>query len=291
MRIMLVEPDYYTQFPPLGLLKISAYHKSQNDKIIGLVKGADYPSERPNRIYITSLFTWSWRPVWEAVRYYKGWFPDSEVWLGGLYASLLPDHAEQSGADYICKGILKEAEDLLPDYEILELSDRWRSWDGSIIFSTRGCPFECGYCAVPILEGKINSVKYSIKKFVYPKHTRIIFFDNNILAAPNWRSVFDELGELKRRVDFNQGLDARFINDEVAEKLSRLKIDTVIRLAYDHKLVGQFVERAIETLNAYGIRKRRIMVYTLFNYTDDPQDFFERVREILNWGVVTYPMR
>ena len=33
------------------------------------------------------------------------------------------------------------------------------------------------------------------------------------------------------------------------------------------------------------------MVYVLYNYTDSPEDFFFRIRDLLNWGVSAYPMR
>jgi len=287
MHVLLVEPDYYTRYPPLGLLKLSAYHKSQGDAIeyvrgLQLVSTADI-------IYVTSLFTWAWKPVWQAVGYYKKLFPDAELWLGGLYASLLPEHAAQSGADRIYKGLFKDAEDLMPDYSLVP------KWNGSIIFSSRGCNRKCPFCAVPMLEGEINSVKYSIKHLVYPKHTRIIFWDNNILQSPGCNDVFNELKELGLKVDFNQGLDAKLITEEVAERLARLKLDSgrgiKVRLGYDLRSNGPFVKRAIERLNAVGIKGREIMLYTLYNYNDDPQDFFERVREVLNWGAICYPMR
>ena len=33
MRVLLVEPDYYTRFPPIGLLKIATYHRNMGDSI------------------------------------------------------------------------------------------------------------------------------------------------------------------------------------------------------------------------------------------------------------------
>jgi hypothetical protein len=290
MRILLVEPEYYTQLPPLPLLKLSTYHKMMGDDVVGLVRGCKHPKSEPNRIYVTSLFTWAWRPVWEAIKHYRRIFPNAEIWLGGLYASLLPDHALESGADYVYVGIFRDVEDLPPDYDLLESTERWRGWDGSIIFSSRGCPFKCGYCAVPIIEGEVSMVKYSIKHLIHPKHRRIIILDNNILSSPSWRNIFDELIEIGKIVDFNQGLDARFINDEVADKLSKMKL-SIVRLAYDRKSMRQYVEKAIKLLNHYGIGGRKIIVYCLFNYTDDPEDFFERIRDILNLGAVAYPMR
>jgi len=283
-NILLVEPNYYTRFPPVGLLKLSSYHKKMGD-YTELIKGQGHPKKPPDVIYVTSLFTWAWEPVWDAVKYYKANFPSAKIILGGLYASLLPEHAALSGADEIHKGIVEEVEDLIPDYTLVP------DWNGSIIFSSRGCNMNCGFCAVPILEGKLKCTKKSIKHLVWPGHTRIIFFDNNLLQNPHWRDIFDELEDLKMSVDFNQGLDARLITDEVAERMANLKIDSWIRLAYDARDRGKYVKRAIDNLSAVGIRKRRIMVYTLFNYNDTPSDFFERVKEILNWGVVCYPMR
>lgn len=292
MHVLLVEPNYYTRYPPLGLLKLSSFHRrlGNTTEIVRVrLEGFRKVRKEPDRIYITSLWTWAWRPVWEAVRHYKRLFPRAEVWLGGLYASLLPEHAALSGADYVYKGIFKEAEDLLPDYSLIP------DWDGSIIFSSRGCIRTCPFCAVPKLEGSINSVRYSIKHLIYPSHTKVILWDNNILASPGWRSVFDELEELGMKVDFNQGLDARLITNEVAVRLSKLKLHSKsgvkVRLGYDVSNNGPAVRKAIERLKAVGIRGRDIMVYVLYNFQDDPEDFKERVTNVLEWGATVYPMR
>jgi hypothetical protein len=283
MNVLLVEPDLYTRFPPLGLLKLATYHRMQGDNV-KLVRGQKQLEICPDRIYVTSLFIYEWRPVHEAVRYYKKSYPSAELWLGGIYASLMPEHAKLSGADYIHKGLFTEAEDLMPAYDLVP------NWDGSIIFSSRGCIRRCGFCTVPKLEGKPHGLKYSIKYLVYPGHTKIILWDNNILANSNWKAIFDELIGFGLKVDFNQGLDARLVSEKSAEKLSQIKLQ-FIRLAYDTQRVGPFVQRAIELLHQHGIRKKKIIVYTLFNFEDDPDDFFQRVRDILNWGAACYPMR
>jgi hypothetical protein len=288
MRILLVEPEYYTRYPPLGLLKLSSYHKSLGDTT-KLVRGCKRVRTTPDRIYVTSLFTWAWEPVWQAVSYYKKLFPRAELWLGGLYASLLPKHAAKSGADKIHKGLFEKAENMMPDYTLVP------QWDGSLIFSSRGCVRKCPFCAVPMLEGGMSHIKHSIKHLVWDKHTRIIFWDNNILQSPGWRDVFDELEEIGKKVDFNQGLDARAIDEDVAMRLARLNLDSgrgiKVRLAYDLRSSEKSVRKAIECLNAAGIRGKAIMVYTLFNYKDTPEDFFERVKDIVSWGAVCYPMR
>ena len=282
-KILLVEPDYYTRFPPLGLLKFTTYFRNKGFKI-ELVRGCKKPSFTPNEIYVTSLFTYAWKPVHEAVKFYKKLFPKSKIILGGIYASLLPDHAAKSGADVIYQGIFEEVDTCVPAWDLIP------EWDGSIIFTSRGCIRNCPFCAVPKIEGKLREIIPSIKPYVYPKHTKIILWDNNILAAKNWKNIFDELEELNKWVDFNQGLDARLINEEVAQKLARLKLKFV-RLAYDNKEQRKKLKKAIDHLAEAGIRKRSIIVYTLYNFHDDPEDFKERVTELLNWGVVSYPMR
>jgi hypothetical protein len=218
------------------------------------------------------------------IRKYKAWFPDVEVSLGGLYASLLPEHAKLSGADRVYKGLVDEAEDVLPDYSLVP------NWNGSIVFSSRGCNNNCIYCAVPKLEGVINSERLSIRKYIWPGHTKLIFFDNNILAMAHWREILEEVVSLHMEVDFNQGLDARLFSDEVATLISKMRIPT-IRLAYDLPSEKEPIERAISLLVKKGVKKRSILVYSLYNFSESPDEFFQRVREILEWGAACYPMR
>jgi hypothetical protein len=287
MHVLLVEPAYYSRYPPLGLLKIATYWRDKG-ATVELVRGCVVPSQEPNLIYVTSLFTWAWKPVWEAVRHYKGKFPGVHVQLGGLYASIMKEHAELSGADNVHTGVLREVEDCIPAYDLVP------EWDATIIQASRGCNRRCPYCAVWRIEGKIKSTKDRISHLVYPGHKRIILWDNNILQSPNWRGIFDELVTLSQnkglKIDFNQGLDARLVTDEVAEKISKMKTSCV-RFSYDNKSVRQKITTAVDRLNKLGLRRRHVGVYILFNYLDSPDDFFERIRDVLESGAVAMPLR
>jgi len=290
-HVLLVEPSYYTRYPPLGLLKLSSYHKSKGSTI-ELVHGITTDTlDEPDIIYVTSLFTWAWEPVWKAVQFYSRLFPDSELWLGGLYASLMPQHAALSGIDptHIFQGIFKETEELCPDYSLVP---EWnKKVAGSIVFASRGCVRSCKYCAVPQLEGSLCACKDSISDLIWEGHKRVIFFDNNFFANPKWEGILEEVQELNLRVDFNQGLDARSLSERIAERISQIKIDRFVRLSYDYQQMKPHVKKAIEILRSHGIDGRNILVYALYNFTDSPQDLFERIQDILNWGAVCYPMR
>ena len=113
-RVLLVKPKFYSAYPPLGLLKLSSYHKRLGDEVELVYGVGKSNTSDPQIIYITSLFTWAWKDVWEAVQYYSLKYPDADLWLGGLYASLMPEHASLSGIkpNRIFKGIFSDAEDL-----------------------------------------------------------------------------------------------------------------------------------------------------------------------------------
>ena len=322
MHYLLVQPKYYSRYPPLGLLKISTYLKNQGHTV-EFIKGQTEPKKTPDEIYVTSLFTYAWKIVHETIESYKALFPNVKITLGGLYASLMPDHAKTSMADEIFEDLFKEAENLIPDYSLVPI------WNGSLIFSSRGCIRKCGYCAVPILEPEFKA-NNTIINYIHEKHSKVILWDNNILASPyihkildelldyikekdfigNWvdqdhREIFKEMNlpfrshflkvlkdsfNQKFEVDFNHGLDARLITLEIARKLKQLNVKYV-RLAYDRTDYREEVKNAIDILKQAGYRGRDLFFYTLYNFNDTPEGFFLRHQDLMRWGVASYPMR
>jgi hypothetical protein len=288
-KILLVEPQkskkYHTSYPPLGLLKLAAYHKKKKDKV-RFVQGFSEDGFDPDTIYITSLFTYAYEPVHDVIRYYSQRYKKARIVVGGIYATLCPEHLKDSFGNRIeiHKGLVPEAEDILPDYSLVP------EWNASVLFSSRGCIRKCHFCSVPVLEPKFKAKK-SIRHLLHPGHKKVILWDNNILASPYWRDIFDEIEEMNIEVDFNQGLDARLINEEVALRLKRLKL-SVLRLAYDSNQIRKPLEIAINLLKSVGIKGRKILVYCLHNTpSDTPEDFLNRIKDILDWGIVAYPMR
>jgi len=171
----------------------------------------------------------------------------------------------------------------LPDYSLIP------EWKASILFSSRGCIRRCPFCSVPQLEPEFEAKK-SVKHLIYPGHQKVILWDNNILGSPYWENIFDELEDSGFEIDFNQGLDARLLTEETALRLRRLRIP-IVRLAYDSKGIKKSLKKAIGLLKDVGIDGRRIVVYCLYGYLDTPEDFLERIKDLITWGVVAYPMR
>ncbi|MGC8585698.1 MAG: hypothetical protein ACP5L4_06280, partial [Thermoplasmata archaeon] len=77
MNTLLVEPDYYSKYPPLGLMKLASYLRSYGNEIY-YVRGLDNNiNAKIRQIYITSLFTYAWGPVHETIKFYHKMFPEA----------------------------------------------------------------------------------------------------------------------------------------------------------------------------------------------------------------------
>jgi hypothetical protein len=89
-NILLVEPPFKSKYPPLGLMKVAAYHKRLHDRVV-FVKGCipEMRAERWDRVYVSSLFTYYWKETVKAIDYYQNSVPRrSDVIVGGVLATL-----------------------------------------------------------------------------------------------------------------------------------------------------------------------------------------------------------
>ena len=127
---------------------------------IAFHQGLKPATEAPSQIDITSLFTYSWKPVHEAAEYYRHLYPSAKINLGGIYATLMPEHAKLAQVDEVQVGLVPLAETFRPDYSIVP------DWNSSILFATRGCIRKCAFCAVPRLEGKTTGDAEGIRGLI-----------------------------------------------------------------------------------------------------------------------------
>lgn len=195
------------------------------------------------------------------------------------------------------QGLHLKAENLLPSYDILKSVEKWKDWNKSILFTTRGCIRKCPFCVVPKIEGGLKEPKFSVLPLIHPDHNGVVIWDNDFLASPFARTILTELRDGGYRVDFNQGLDARLMTAEFAGLLADIKSNS-IHMAYDWPWEGPYVDKAIELLWKAGYRKKNLIFYVLYNFYDNqhnrgdtPQDFLHRLQDLMEWGASAYPMR
>jgi len=292
-RILLVEPDYGNTYPPLGLMKISTWHKGKGDFVDFLrlspqetqtLLDGESPRTHYDLIYVTSLFTYHADEVIEAIQYCKAKYPQAELKVGGIMATLLPNYIKEKTDIAPYRGLLAGAEDCKPDYT---LSPDLRC---SITFTTRGCKRACKFCAVKLHEPTFFA-RENWEKDIDLTKNKIIFWDNNWLYSPNFSKDVEKLKKLNKPFDFNQGLDCRLFDSEKAALLSQTRIGPV-RFAFDNHLEEGYIQDAIKLAQRHGFKDIRVYVlYNSFDENDTPEYFFYRINEINKLGALSYPMR
>lgn len=292
-KILLIEPPYRSVFLPLGLQKIAAYHLQKKDEVkfihdypnFGMVDNTTF-----DIIYITSLFTYHGRKVLKCIKMCQEQFPNAKIKVGGIFASLMPDLIKNQTGISPHIGMWKEIDTLIPDYSVFPKTNQ------AIIFTTRGCPHKCKFCAVKTLEPDyyvIDSWRDQINTAYDNGIRHFVVQDNNFLVAPwdHQKAVVKLLSQKEGiTVDFGGGLDARMFEEKHAKLLSVLKF-THMRFAFDGMYIKKDFIRAMTISKKYIKPKHNYMIYTLYNWMDKPEDLYERIKIIETFGATAYPMK
>ena len=248
-------------------------------------------------------------PKWRGVRFIKGL-------LGGAPAvSLQLDPFDEELYSDDVNGT--PIEDLIPDYSILkQIEYSYSVSDAYFTYASRGCVRKCKFCGVPTLEGMqrdTNSLTEIVEgvRRLYGEKKDLVLMDNNVVASANFKEIIAEIVDLgfekgatlkrgrvavKRRVDFNQGIDARILCKDpmYLRELSKIAIKP-LRIAFDHLGVKKPYSQAIRYAADAGLTD--LSNYMLYNFHDSPQDLFERMRlnvslnEELGIRIFSFPMR
>jgi len=264
----------------------------------------------PTAILVTSLMTYWYPGVAAAIRLARERFPGVPVILGGIYATLCPEHAQKhSGADRVVAGpgeaailgILEEVTGsaplgpILPDredldsrpYPALDLLDHPSFIP---ILTSRGCPLDCTYCASRQLQPVYRRRRplAAAAELIYWQDqlglADAAFYDDALLlgASDHLLVILEELAGRGRTFRFHtpNGLHAHLITREVAGWLKRANFAT-LRLGVettalgearlDAKLQAGELEAALAHLREAGFIPAKIGVYLLIGLPDQEE--------------------
>jgi len=302
-NILLIEPDYKNKYPPLGLMKISYFHKHMLHDDVRFIKGqlpAALSNTKWDHVYVTSLFTFEWEKTIAAIKYAKT-LVDSidKITVGGIAATMLPDQIyKETGIHPVC-GLLNEPgklglpgeediDQIVPDYSILDHIDyQYPFRDAYFLSATKGCGNGCGFCAVQTLEPTFIPYMDIKKKIAaidreFGPQKDLLLMDNNVLRSPDFNQIIDDIIDagfgkgatyinpktkktVRRYVDFNQGLDAMFLTNAKAKRLGEIALKPA-RVAFDHIEDRETYEKAFRRCAKYGITE--LSNYVLYNSED-----------------------
>src|SRR5262249_27848058 len=172
--------------------------------------------------------------------------------------------------------------------------------------------------SVPKLEGAqrdatpLTQLVRGVDRMYGPRRD-LMLMDNNVVASARFKEIIAEIRDLgfvpdaklkrngertasQRRVDFNQGVDARILCKDrmYLRELSSICLSP-LRIAFDHLGLKGPYETAIRFAHEFGLND--LSNYMLYNFYDSPADLFERMHlnvrlnEELSIRIYSFPMR
>lgn len=253
----------------------------------------------PSEVWISSVMTYWWESTRDLVIRLRRYFGKrTRILLGGIYPSLAPEHAaEMTGVDIVVAGEVEEANDLWTDLSLYRNRPSY-----AIITPSRGCPYDCSYCAQKTINAGISKVRfrkpqdvvaemrkkyerYGIRDFAFYADFLLINFKDNIV--PILKQIINE--KLPFRLYAPEGLDTRFLSQsqelvdlmkaghfqKIYLPVESIDDDYVRTLNRKHVKLEHFV-RAARMCEAAGFRLRNLEVnaYVLYGL---PREKVERV--------------
>ena len=184
-------------------------------------------------VLVQTVMTYWYLGVREVIDDVRKLQPHAKIILGGVYATLCPDHARSLGADQVLEGLdLKQLG--LPLSEDVPL---WECVDAQVgvIKITEGCPFRCTYCSVPVVYPNfvgrpLDACMEELRQLVRLGARNVAFYDDALLFKPD-QFLLPFLEAVLREniyVSFHtpNALNARFITPEIARLMVRAGFKT-----------------------------------------------------------------
>lgn len=291
--ILLLEPGYANKYPPIGLMKISYFHKYIHNDYVRFAKGKlpdTFREKKWDRVYVTTLFTFEWPKTKEAIEYALSVAKDpSQVYTGGILATLMPELiAENFPTVKNNPGLLdkkgtlglehEECIDRLTlDYGILDdIADEYvyPAHDAYFTYMTRGCGMKCAFCAVQTLEPEYYpyiSITDAIRRVdaQFGPKKDLLLMDNNVLRSPRFDEIIDEI----KALGFAKG--ASYINPRTGKQVQRFVdfnqgLDAFLLTPHKAKRLGEL-----------AIRPARIA----FDHIEDAEAYKKAIRLCAENGI------
>jgi radical SAM superfamily enzyme YgiQ (UPF0313 family) len=275
----------------------------------------------PDLVLVASGMTYWYPGVVEAIRRIRARFGGVPVALGGVYATLCPDHARHfSGADHVIAGpgvvaALRLADELTGHDSAPGRLAAPCSWPPpahdlisrpyAAILTSWGCPYHCTYCAGHRLqpafvrrepEAVVEEIAACTRRGIY----RFVFYDDALLIDAERHLAPILEGVLARRLPASfypvNGLHARGLTAELALLMRRagfvqacLSLETVDpgrQQATGSKVTTADFEAAVHHLKAAGFGPADLQGYLLAALPGQPlAEIEESLRFVLGLGV------
>lgn len=258
-------------------------------------------------VLMTSGMSYWYPGVQKAIEIVRDILGDVPVILGGIYATLYPEHASlSSGADFIYYGSLNESiqfamntfgfrlkrkREHIPYYKL----NLYQTYPFAPVLTSTGCPFHCSYCASRLLADTYrrrppDEVVREVGDLLGKGVREFAFYDDALLvdSERHIKPILRTVGLCCPGARFHtpNGLHARFVDQELAHlmknanfrsiRLGLETVDTSRQETTGDKVSNHEVERAVACLKKEGFSKKEIGVYLMYGL---PGQQWEEVKD------------
>ncbi len=238
---------------------------------------------------VQTVMTYWYLGVMEVLEDLRRVSPDTRSVLGGVYATLVPNHARGLGADLVVDGArlepLWQFLNVQPNLKGLPFWEGYDRLDVGILKLAYGCPFRCTYCSVPQVDP--NFTAYPLERSLAEVEflcrlgaQNIAFYDDALLYRPDQilRPFLRGVLERGLSVHFHtpNALNARFITSDLARQMVEAGFRNFFlgfeSSAYDWqrrtggKVYSAELARAVHHLVAAGARRDAITAYLIIGH-------------------------
>ena len=247
---------------------------------------------------IQTVMTYWYPGVQEVIEDIRTYSPQTTIVLGGVYATLCPQHARRLGADLVIDRAhlepLWELLRLTPQLQELPLWEAYADLRVGILKLADGCPFKCTYCSVPqvyppFVARPLERVLAELAWLRQCGAQHIAFYDDALLFKPD-QILLPFLRQVMQRgleASFHtpNALNARFITKDIARCMVQAGFRTFY-LGFESsaytwqrhtggKVYAHELERAVEHLVSAGADIRQITAYLIMAHPQTDQQDIE----------------
>jgi radical SAM superfamily enzyme YgiQ (UPF0313 family) len=284
--------------------------------------------DQPDLVLVTSQMTYWYPGVQETIEHIRSVWRDTPIVLGGIYARLCREHARKhAGADHVFIepaefGLLSLVQeftgysvrpvfdphnfDTYP-YPALDLQP---GLNYAPILTTRGCPFDCAYCASRFLEPRLlRRSPASVIEEIEHWHAGFgakdfVLYDDAFLvdAEQHAKPILEGIcrSDLNIRFHTPNALHIRGIDEESARLMHRAGFTTLRlgletaefdrRQELDKKVSQSEFMRAVQCLIEAGFSKDQVGAYLLVGLPDqDMSAVAQSIRTVVDSGITPVP--
>ncbi len=239
-------------------------------------------------VLVGSVMTYWYLGVKEVIEDIRRFHPQAKIILGGFYATACHTHAQTLGADVVIDG-----DNLQPMWDILGLTlpgqyqppawELYPSLGTGVIKLTKGCPFKCSYCYVPVrgesfIARPIEEVIADFEMMRRYGVRNIAFYDDALLyqSQQTLLPFLDAIRDRRIHLHTPNGMHARMINPEMARALAQggfkmfylgyESVSAEFQSQTGSKLVSHELASAVESLLSAGDCGSHIVAYEMLGH-------------------------